>query len=604
MENSKSTPLGAFQTVYKTLLRLAALILAEYFVMWSLLQYMAKEGDEFTFQKWYAVYLLAALLLYVIFAAVTDRKELAKIGGALRRMCSFEMLMLVLLLLWYIVNCAVRTHLDGEPYFAYNDNRLLIVVMSTFLFFPFVTLMGRYAKRMMEAMVHVAMLIYTPICAYCVYKYYKVEFFYFPSGYPLVNHRISVSMQMGGNLNITAAASVLLFGLSLYMILTKKGLLRLVYVPAALVHYVTVIVQNSRTSSLTLLCVSIVTAFLLLWDLSSGKGRVLQIALSLIAAVLTAALLIAAQGSILKMFAHVYPESNEKDAFEWGGTTHYAPEEESESEESDSEGSDSEDSEEQNSEASMRQPWDFRYKMAAEPPAPVLTAQTAARPSAVLMPQTAARPAMHNAANNLSSANLSAARSTDYSAAAARMGNAEENSEAGTAAAEADTAAEAGPMDEDPETGARKMNNLGGRSGVWKSAVRIMLSSWDRFFFGVSPCAVAYELQQESGLGSEVTHAHNGLLQAGVGLGVPGMLLFLLLEIRIIFRCITIIRRGKGALPRFSWILPVIMMSILITELMEAMVFAMVRLNLVVFYMLAGCLAMMTRRIEAESRLQ
>ena len=184
------------------------------------------------------------------------------------------------------------------------------------------------------------------------------------------------------------------------------------------------------------------------------------------------------------------------------------------------------------------------------------------------------------------------------------MGNAEENSEAGTAAAEADTSAEAGPMDEDPETGARKMNNLGGRSGVWKSAVRIMLSSRDRFFFGVSPCAVAYELQQESGLGSEVTHAHNGLLQAGVGLGVPGMLLFLLLEIRIIFRCITIIRRGKGALPRFSWILPVIMMSILITELMEAMVFAMVRLNLVVFYMLAGCLAMMTRRIEAKSRLQ
>ena len=110
-------------------------------------------------------------LLYVVIAACVDRDELRKIGGLIRRMCCFEQVMLILVLLWYILGCAVRSRLDAEPLFKFNDNRLFMFTMTTFVFYPFMTLMGReYAKRIFEGMVHFTMAIYTVFCAWCVWK--------------------------------------------------------------------------------------------------------------------------------------------------------------------------------------------------------------------------------------------------------------------------------------------------------------------------------------------------------------------------------------------------------------------------------------------------
>ena len=212
MNNSKSTRLRKFQTIYKALLRAAAVFLAEFYIMWTLYQFIFEDHDEFRTQKWISVAILTALLVYVSIAAFTDREELSRIRDFLRRQRSPEQILLILLLLWYMVSCAAWSRLDDEPYFAYNDNRLLIVTMSTFLFFPFAELMGKHARRIMEGMLHFTMLIYTPFCAYCICMYYNAAFFFFPSGTRLTRHSADVSMQMGANVNITAAAAVIMFG--------------------------------------------------------------------------------------------------------------------------------------------------------------------------------------------------------------------------------------------------------------------------------------------------------------------------------------------------------------------------------------------------------
>ena len=185
MENKKSAQLKKVQGVYKTGLRLSAILLTMIFTMYSLLQYIVREREYLKYQKWIGVAVLAAAAVYVLIAVFTDREELAGIRAFARRLLSFEQVILILILLWYLLGCAVRSRIDGEPLFKFNDNRLFMITLSFFLFFPFAELMGKYAKRALEWMIHFMMLIYTPIVAYCVYKYYRMELFTFPSGLTL-----------------------------------------------------------------------------------------------------------------------------------------------------------------------------------------------------------------------------------------------------------------------------------------------------------------------------------------------------------------------------------------------------------------------------------
>ena len=82
----------------------------------------------------------------------------------------------------------------------------------------------------------------------------------------------------------------------------------------------------------------------------------------------------------------------------------------------------------------------------------------------------------------------------------------------------------------------------------------------------------------------------------GCGTGVPGMLAFVLFLIGLTRRCLVLVFKKAEKLPAYFWIIPAIIMAILVIEMAEAMIFAMVRLNLVVFYMLAGCCAGMGRK--------
>ena len=220
MEKISVTQRSRFLALYRNVLSAGVVLLTELFIILSLMQYAIPEREYLKHEKRLGAAILLAALIYVVIAACTDRDELRKVGGLIRRMCCFEQVMLILVLLWYILGCAVRSRLDSEPLFKFNDNRLFMFTMTTFAFYPFMTLMGReYAKRIFEGMVHFTMAIYTVFCAWCVWKYYRVEFFTFPSGLRLQNYREGVSMMIGGNINITAAAAVVMLGLCMYMML-------------------------------------------------------------------------------------------------------------------------------------------------------------------------------------------------------------------------------------------------------------------------------------------------------------------------------------------------------------------------------------------------
>ena len=533
MDNTKGTRLRMFQNAYRAGLRWACIILTELFIAWTLLQYVVKERDYLKYMKWVGVAILTAALIYVCLAVFTDREELRRIGAFLKSMCSFEQIMLILIMLWYILGCAVRSRLDGDPLFSFNDNRLFMFTMTVFLFFPFVNLMGKRAGRVIDGMIHFNLPAYSLFLAWCIVKFYRVELIYFPSGLKLTLWRKGVSMTIGGNINITAAASVILFGVSLYMILTKSRIIRVIYIPAAVIQFMTVILTGSRTSFLALTFVSLGTAILFTWDVLRDKGTRLRIAGTVLAAVICVAAILAAQRVLIKMFEHVYPEST-------------------------------------------------KYDVKIEEPQTVDNTEKAAQIIAPAMYGAKAHEFLRSATDTM----ITMQRSSDFTVRAARAlpvkGFAGEDGETNT-------------NDIEMEEGPRKMSDLSSRTIVWKCAIQIMLSSRGKFLFGVSPCYTAKRLQEATGLGADITHAHNGLLQMGVGIGVPGMLLFFLFEASIVIRCLTIIFGKRDGLFRSCWIVPVIIMGTLVIELVEAMLFVMPRFNIPAFYMLTGCLVMMDR---------
>ena len=134
MEKKSMTQLSRFLALYRSALRLGVILLTELFIIVSLMQYAIPEHDYLKHEKRLGAAILLAALLYVVIAACVDRDELRKIGGLIRRMCCFEQVMLILVLLWYILGCAVRSRLDAEPLFKFNDNRLFMFTMTTFAF--------------------------------------------------------------------------------------------------------------------------------------------------------------------------------------------------------------------------------------------------------------------------------------------------------------------------------------------------------------------------------------------------------------------------------------------------------------------------------------
>ena len=552
MEKKSMTQLSRFLALYRSALRLGVILLTELFIIVSLMQYAIPEHDYLKHEKRLGAAILLAALLYVVIVACVDRDELRKVGGLIRRMCCFEQIMLILVLLWYILGCAVRSRLDSEPLFKFNDNRLFMFTMTTFAFYPFMTLMGReYAKRIFEGMVHFTMAIYTVFCAWCVWKYYRVEFFTFPSGLRLQNYREGVSMMIGGNINITAAAAVVMLGLCMYMILTQKRAVKILYILAAIVHLMVMILTNSRTSYLAFLCMVVAAGFLFTWDSLQKSNYFVRFAAGLIVAALCAGAVYAARGSLIKMFSHVYPTYLEQQA-----------------------------------------------QAAAEEAAAKQAAEEAAHE--ILKEELAPK---EEAAEQAVEAETVAAEQAAAGETAAETAAAEEPA-AEPAPAE-EPAAEPAPTPIQTPYGdetARKMDDLNGRVSVWMTAIKIIRSSKDHFLFGVSPVFVKTQLEKVSGFDRSIPHAHNGILQVGVGIGAPAMLMFLLFELAIIVRCLIIVFRGWGTPFRYSWVIPVILMGILVIELVESMLFAMQRVNLPVFYVLAGWTVSVTREISNKKK--
>ena len=134
----------------------------------------------------------------------------------------------------------------------------------------------------------------------------------------------------------------------------------------------------------------------------------------------------------------------------------------------------------------------------------------------------------------------------------------------------------------------RKFDGFAGRISIWKGAVKIMLSSPDRFFLGITPTNVAGALNQVVNSKKTFPHCHNLFLNIGVSFGVPAMILFIWFTGSIVRKAIRLMKYKADELPANIWTVSVIVFGILLIEMLEVLSFGNRYFNGPVLYILAG----------------
>ena len=290
-------------SIYRKVLFWGTLGLAEFYLLWSLMQFVIWKEPYLIYLKRGGLALIAATVLYVVLAAVADKKRsaaeekiaagqnsaaeqnsaagqrsaakqnsaaeqagksgraLAPVKALLLRAKSSQQIFLLVFLVWYIVVCEIRAVTERKPYFTANDNRLFYTAMAAFVFFPLVSIAGRdKIKKIVDVMLGSAVAAYTPVCAWVLWNFYHGVFVILPSG-NVVKLYQGLSLMIGVHRNTTAAYSLVLLSVCVYFLVSMKNWIKyVIFIPAAIVHLFVIMLSNSRTCYMVLIAMVIVTA--------------------------------------------------------------------------------------------------------------------------------------------------------------------------------------------------------------------------------------------------------------------------------------------------------------------------------------------------------
>lgn len=501
-----SITIGKIRIIYKNLLKLGAVIILEAYWLWLLFMHMLW---DLPYQKWIlagAKVLAIAAVIYVILSAFTIDHFPTKALDTIKRFCSPEWVILFLLLVWYYLVCMIREKMDGIIYYTYNRNRIFIMILATLIAFPFMELMGgKRGKKYIRLMMHIMTATFTPVSAWAVWKFIHLEFVTFPSGNQIDNYKQTVSLMMGNNRNTTGASAFFMLSICLYMFMTQNRKIRIAYIPAAVVHFLVLILSNSRTAYVGYLAMTMFTITVIAYKSQKQNDRRTRIALGLSLAMTFGAVNHFVRNGILTKYKYI-PTGEMPEAFLNGA-------------------------------------------------------------GKMIMAAGQAGISLPGKALSYVSAQTGAVRAKSLAAAFV-----------------------------DTDRNLRGFTNISGRPEIWISSIKLMFSSPDKFFLGVTPVYVRKGMAEYGGLTRDMPDAHNGILQVGASLGVPAMILFIVFEVMIIIRCIRLLRVAEIRKSANTWVIVPVIFSIMMMDLTEVRTFAIYRAVLLLFYLFAGWAVYLDKR--------
>ena len=130
------------------------------------------------------------------------------------------------------------------------------------------------------------------------------------------------------------------------------------------------------------------------------------------------------------------------------------------------------------------------------------------------------------------------------------------------------------------------------RLRIWRSSIHIMFSGVREFFWGTPisliPTQIENSLIELYGQGIAFAHAHNIILQTGLMVGVPGMLLFLAFLVKILFPCLRVGIGKKTTQFPGSYVLPIAVLAMLVENMAEPFLLYYISVMACLFFLFCG----------------
>ena len=124
---------------------------------------------------------------------------------------------------------------------------------------------------------------------------------------------------------------------------------------------------------------------------------------------------------------------------------------------------------------------------------------------------------------------------------------------------------------------------------IWENALKAMTTNAERLMFGVTPVSVISAINEASGgIGEQNVYTHNQFLEAGVALGIPGMICFILFVIFLAVNSFRITIRQNSGLK--GMIAVSIVVTLLVANLTEATLMFYRFFSSYPFFLFSGCI--------------
>ena len=305
---------GKAQMLYESILKWCAFGIGAFHISLSILYYFF-ESVTVTLrkvEKWAVLALMLAALFYLFYTKAKYPRLMPRIKTFMRGMFRVEAVLLVLLFVWFVI-CTISA--DGRytaNFFEINDMYLYNVFVDAMILFPMAYYLSEGREKVFGAAFGVLTAIMTVTMLYVFWNVLHLNIIDLPDGGQIGMTQIAddsrinaVRLSMNCHPNTTGAYSEVIMMICLCMALKKKGIGRIFYIFAFAVHFITMILANSRACLYaSILAIMLITAKVL-FDYLSGKKLLIRLLVCAAAAGLAGAAVLVLRDLIFNGFENI-----------------------------------------------------------------------------------------------------------------------------------------------------------------------------------------------------------------------------------------------------------------------------------------------------------
>ncbi|MCQ2495191.1 MAG: O-antigen ligase family protein [Lachnospiraceae bacterium] len=204
------------------------------------------------------LFLIAELLLLFYYIRSHEETWKQSIKALFKSYFTKDQLLLSFLPVWYAMSLVVTLLLDGSIKNEDNLKFLLDIIINVFVIYP----IGRYyfknrISKLLEIVLHIVVIGMTCYIIYVLFHVFRGEVLttYFRGKIGVlrldcVDH-IEYHLQVNSHHNTTGAFAALFTLISICMSVWKQGFFRIIYLCAAFIHGIALILSNSRSTFLS-----------------------------------------------------------------------------------------------------------------------------------------------------------------------------------------------------------------------------------------------------------------------------------------------------------------------------------------------------------------